>query len=259
MNDESNGNMSENEEIMPMNCEQFAASVDDLDRGLDGDLDGASTRGREVREMALTHAESCSRCARLMNDVESLDFSLQRIAAQDAMLQAPPRVEAALLQELRAQKAVTSRKKGQWRMAAVGIAAMVLLTMGVAARHVLMKGADTGTAEIAGLPASSAGSQKGASANVSATAATEGTEVAENVSTDSADSTAFVALPYATDPGTLDGGTVVRVELSRAALASMGMPVTDAGSYDRIPADIMLSEDGAPQAIRLVSTASYEQ
>jgi hypothetical protein len=39
----------------------------------------------------------------------------------------------------------------------------------------------------------------------------------------------------------------------------MGMPVTDAGSFDRIPADIMLSEDGAPQAIRLVSTASFEQ
>jgi hypothetical protein len=28
---------------------------------------------------------------------------------------------------------------------------------------------------------------------------------------------------------------------------------------DRIPADIMLSEDGAPQAIRLVSSANLDQ
>lgn len=252
MNEETSRKMNENEEAILMNCAQFEASLDDLDR--------AGTRGMELRERALTHAESCSRCAQLMNDVEALDFSLQRIAVQDAPLEAPPRVEAALLQELRAQKAVASRKRGQWRVAAIGIAAMVLLTMGVSLRHVFVKdaghsptvsGTGSGTAAVS---ASNGGSQAG----TSAAAASDATEVADNVA-DSTDSTAFVALPYATDPGTLEGGTVVRVELTRAALASMGMPVTDAGSFDRIPADIMLSEDGAPQAIRLVSTAGFEQ
>ena len=63
----------------------------------------------------------------------------------------------------------------------------------------------------------------------------------------------FVSLPYADDPATLEGGAVVRVVLSGSALASLGMPVPDLELTDQIPADILLSEDGAPQAVRLVS------
>jgi hypothetical protein len=37
------------------------------------------------------------------------------------------------------------------------------------------------------------------------------------------------------------------------------VPVTDPGATDEISADLLLSEDGAPQAIRLVSAATVEQ
>jgi hypothetical protein len=70
--------------------------------------------------------------------------------------------------------------------------------------------------------------------------------------------TNFVSLPYADDPGTLEGGTVVRVTLSRDALASFGMPVADWNANERIPADIALSVDGVPQAIRLVSDENLD-
>src|SRR5208282_2608356 len=83
--------------------------------------------------------------------------------------------------------------------------------------------------------------------------------VAENQLDDSEDATAFVALPYADDSAARDGGAIIRVVLSRPALASLGMPVTDLGATDRIPADIVVSEDGAPQAIRLVSQSSLDQ
>jgi hypothetical protein len=76
---------------------------------------------------------------------------------------------------------------------------------------------------------------------------------------DSQDATGFVSLPYAADPATLEDGAVVRVVLSRSALASLGLPVADVGASEQVPADIVLSEDGAPQAIRLVSQASLEQ
>jgi hypothetical protein len=36
------------------------------------------------------------------------------------------------------------------------------------------------------------------------------------------------------------------------------LPVTDIGASDRIPADIVVSEDGAPQAIRLVAREDEE-
>jgi hypothetical protein len=84
-------------------------------------------------------------------------------------------------------------------------------------------------------------------------------EVAENRLPDSPDETAFVSLPYAADPATLENGAVVRVVLSRSALASLGLPVADVGVTEQVPADIVLSEDGAPQAIRLVAQADLDQ
>jgi hypothetical protein len=151
---------------------------------------------------------------------------------------------------LRRQKAAVAARKGRWRMAVLA-AAIVLLALGLSVRH----GALTGAGEkiSAGTGAANYSvSTPGTGRNSSLV------EIAENVSSDS-QGTEFISLPYATDPATLEGGTVVRVELSRSVLASMGMPVADASATDRIPADIMLSEDGAPQAIRLVGSASLDQ
>jgi hypothetical protein len=246
MNEKTNEEMNENSEAMRMNCSEFEEALDDLDR--------AGTPGLTLREAALGHAEGCSRCAQLMTDTEALDFSLQKLAMRDADLQAPPRVEAALLGELRHQKAAASRRKGQWRMASLATAAAVLLTLGISLWHVSLTGAKGDGGNNA-----AKGSVLKAVSDAVAPDGPGSVEVAENVATDAQDASEFVSLPYATDPATLEGGTVVRVELSRSALASMGMPVADGGSLERIPADILLSEDGAPQAIRLVSSGNFEQ
>jgi len=227
--------MNENEETSRMECLQFEDVVHDLDR--------PEAPESMLREAALAHAESCSHCAQLMTDCESLDFSLQMLAARDARLQAPAHVEADLRKEFRLQRAQAERQKSRGLWAALGAVATVFLALGIALHH----GAASGSKKAAGTQAKQAPAESGASV-----------EVADNRAPDEADATAFVPLPYAADPGTLEGGAVVRVELSRSALASMGMPVADASSNERIPADIMLSEDGAPQAIRLVSPASLE-
>jgi hypothetical protein len=64
--------------------------------------------------------------------------------------------------------------------------------------------------------------------------------------------TAFVDLPYAGDPMLRGGGLVVRVEISGAALQTLGFPVVDEPSARRVRADLMLGEDGVARAIRLV-------
>jgi len=218
-----------------MDCSQFEEVLHDLDR--------PGTRGLALREVALVHAESCSHCAQLMTDAESLDFSLQTIALREAHLEAPPRIEAHLLKEFRVHNAAASRRRMQGRLAALGIAAAILLALGVSLRH--------GSAfHRKSTPVTSA---NGAAALVSPI------EVAENRLPDSADETAFVSLPYAADPATLENGAVVRVVLSRSALASLGLPVADVGATEQVPADIVLSEDGAPQAIRLVAQAGLDQ
>ena len=246
VNEEWNDEMSGKREIKDMSCREFEESLDDLDR--------PGTQGMTLRETALAHAERCSHCAQLMTDSEALDFSLQQIALRDAESQAPLRVEAALLRELRRQHAAGARAKKHWRIAALGAAAAVLLTLGISLRQI-STGRGNGAAGTV-TTANPAGLNTNA-ANMGASG--PAVEVAQNVASDAQDASAFVSLPYATDPATLEGGTVVRVELTRAALASMGMPVTASGSLDRIPADIMLSEDGVPQAIRLVGAASDGQ
>lgn len=237
--------MKGDEAATQMDCGAFEAAMDDLDR--------AGTPGLALREAALAHAEGCGRCAQWMTDAEALDFSLRQIATHDASLQAPARVEAALLQEMRRQRVLASKSKGQgqWRLAVLATAAAVLLAMGISLRHFPI---GRGAAET---PAKGTAVQSNAAAN--AGGAGPAVEVAENVESEGQDASAFVPLPYATDPATLEDGTVVRVELTRSALATMGLPVTDGGSLDSIPADIMLSEDGVPQAIRLVPSASGGQ
>jgi len=49
-----------------------------------------------------------------------------------------------------------------------------------------------------------------------------------------------------------DGGQIVRVELSRSAMASLGFPVNVDRFGERVKADVLLSADGLPHAIRFV-------
>jgi len=49
-----------------------------------------------------------------------------------------------------------------------------------------------------------------------------------------------------------DGGQIVRVELSRSAMASLGFPVNVDRFGERVKADVLLSADGFARAIRFV-------
>jgi hypothetical protein len=222
--------MSGSEEVNRMDCSQFREVLHDLDR--------PETDGLALREPALAHAETCDRCAYLITESEALDSSLRSLAKRSANLQAPPRVESSVLAEFRRQKAALTRRKMRLRIAALATAAAVLLTLGLSLhyREKLNVRTPSANAPVA-----------------NSVADQEITEVADNQSADLENATDFVPLPSATDPETLEGGAVVRVLLSRTALASLGLPVVNMGAAEQVPADIVLSEDGAPQAIRLVS------
>jgi len=231
-----------NEEVNFMDCAQFEELVHDLER--------PGTEGFALRDSALEHAESCSHCARLMTDTEAIDAALREVARSEANKQAPARVGTALMAEFRRQKKASSHRRVQRQIAALAVAAVVLLVLGISLHRWTSPNPNVAPdANVAGNVSSPpAISPLAAPAN----SQQQEQELADQAS-DSEYATAFVPLPYADDPTAVDGGTVVRVFLSRPALASLGVPVTDPGSTDRIPADLLLSEDGAPQAIRLVS------
>jgi hypothetical protein len=244
------------EEVTYMDCAQFEEVLHDLDR--------PGTEEFALRENALAHAESCSRCARLLTEAESLDFGLRKLAVQNANQQASPRVESVLLQEFRRQKIASNRQWIQWEVAALGAAALVLLALGLSFRHGVVTRHDgsSGT-NLAGnhapLP-SSAGTTAalGTSQPFAAQPNAQQDETAEDQSGDTESATAFVSLPYADTPAALEDGAIVRVVLSRSTLASFGIPVADMGNAEPIPADLVVSADGTPQAIRLVSQANLD-
>jgi hypothetical protein len=219
--------MSDIEEMKSMSCLEFEEIVHDLDR--------PGTHAMALRERALAHAESCAHCAQLLTETESLDQALHAIAVAEGDQEAPAWMESALLREFRCVKASTKTPNLGRHVAALGIAAAVLLAAGISI-HRFAPGTKVG------------GAGQGTASNISAPASTN--EVAQNAAESASD---FIALPYADDPDGAEGGTVVRVELSGAALASLGMPVSLAGSSDSISADLLVSDDGTPQAIRLLS------
>lgn len=221
--------MSEMEEMKPMKCVEFEEIVHDLDR--------PGTHGLALRERALAHAESCAHCAQLLTETESLDQALHAIATAEGEQEAPAWVESALLREFQIMKvgaAKSSPSPGR-HVVALGIAAAVLLAAGLS----LDRFAPGAKGPVAGL-------NDQPDVSVAATTNQMAQSAVESPS-------GFIALPYADDPDGSEGGTVVRVELSGPALASLGMPVSLASSSSSIPADLLVSDDGTPQAIRLVS------
>jgi hypothetical protein len=226
-----------NEKAIPMTCAQFEEILHDLDR--------PGTSGLALRELALVHAESCSDCALLLIESESLDFGLHTLALRDEHLHASPQMEAALLQEFRARHAAPRVRVAKWQVAVIGVAAMALLALGVLRGRVGPK---------PNQPVTKTGTSSSANEQYALESDPQLNELAG-----SEDGTAFVSLPDAdSDATSLEGGAVVRVVMPRSALASLGLPVSGAVGTDQIPAELIVSEDGTPQAIRLVSPATNE-
>jgi len=222
-----------------MNCSQFREILHDLDR--------PGTEGFAARDAAFAHAESCDRCTQLLTQSESLDFALRRLAGREARQQVSPRIEERLLEEFRRRSAAPFRRRVRWQIVALGTAAAFLLALGLALHYRTAQPTPAAAVEKSTAPGDT---ENGANS-----------DPALLVSEDEGDlesATAFVSLPYADDSMEGEGGAIVRVVLSRPALASLGFPVADIGATDRIPADIIVSEDGAPQAIRLVAESDLE-
>jgi hypothetical protein len=253
-------NASETEAVMMenrnyMKCSEFEEIVHELDR--------PGTKGNELREEALIHAESCGDCGVLLTETESLDFGLARVADEATRSAASPRVEAALLQEFRRAKRTSEQRRMQWRVAAIGVAAALFLALGISLQRFYAPSHRLGnasqpsvakSADEADRPSTESprnvvqDNVKGRSAATHVSPAPQAsesdeTEVAQN----------FTPLPYADDPSMMEGGSVVRVILSRSALASFGMPLSGVENREQIPADLVVSADGTPEAIRLVA------
>lgn len=220
-----------------MDCAQFEEIVHDLGR--------RGSEAQALREEALAHAASCRGCAQLLRETELLDEALRALATDARRLAVPPRVETALAEEFRRRKAALARLRSWRGVAAIGIAAAVLLAVGLSLNPWSGRQPAKPEAPV---------QQPSPSPSLAPpeTAALGETAVA-------VDTSAFVLLPYGADSPEAGEGTVVRVLLSRASLASLGVSLSGLGDQESVLADLVVSEDGTPQAIRLVSEESAAQ
>ncbi|MGA2846208.1 MAG: hypothetical protein ABSF68_12365 [Candidatus Acidiferrales bacterium] len=225
------------DEVTVMDCVQFREIYHDLDR--------PGTSGFRFRERALAHAETCAGCGVLLTDGEALDFAFRNLTQHNAGREAPPRIEAALLREFQASRLAGSRRRVHGQLAALGAAAAILLALGLGVQHRIASRPSTAAPQATNVAPAPAADASAKGLNPSASGLDEDVFAGK-----------FVPVPYADDPAALEGGAIVRVTLPRSALRSFGLPVTESDGTDRVFADLLVSEDGTPQAIRLVSDAN---
>lgn len=62
----------------------------------------------------------------------------------------------------------------------------------------------------------------------------------------------FIPLTELADATAISSGTIVRVEMPRASLIAMGLPLNAERAHETVKADIVVGDDGLARAIRLV-------
>ncbi len=119
-------------------------------------------------------------------------------------------------------------------------------------------------------PSIVAGTQKQEGLNKNAVKPTGGERVAQNrksrkvePTTNAANQVAqnevvtdYIPLTYFNDSTMFDSGLVVRVQVSRSTLISMGLPMNVESSSELVKADVVVGDDGVARAIRFVHDSS---
>ena len=234
-----------------MKCEEFEII------GLDAERDASLSEVQRVA--AREHASTCSRCVALQDSWQAAGAELRAFAEDTALAQAPARVEMRLRQEFRTQH-VTLKARRTAVVAAWALAAAAVLAGAVSWRN--WRHGQHGEAANRAIPVPAASklaeSDFAARANRRDPAAVPSgtrqralaepghpeTLVADN------EMSGFTFLPgaFATDT---EEAAILRVRLQRGALGALGLPVNEERAAEWIQVDLLVGEDGLPQAVRL--------
>jgi anti-sigma factor RsiW len=215
-----------------MTCEEFELAGLDLETMREDD---------PAHDAAREHVRSCARCAALHENWQALRADLRAVAAETQEAEAPAHVEMRLRQEFRARhKAVKARRAAAYAGWALAAAAVVVAAVSwVGWRH-SNGGVNTPSAM---------NSARGGNMNKTTPA---GPELGETIVAAN-DAGEFTLLPGSL-PSMLGDATVVRVQMQRGALGALGLTVNEERAADLIQVDLLVGDDGQPQALRLAQT-----
>jgi hypothetical protein len=220
-------------ENMAMNCEEFATAGLDL---------GSPEVDSVLQKAAREHLNECAHCSVLHENWLALRDDLRILGAETAAVEAPSRVEMRLRQEFRTRhKTFRSQKAAlviSWGLAA----AAALFCVISLANWRLQRG--TNVAKLQGTKTSQGVPNVGAHSTPLG-----GSELGE-VLVASNDSGDFTLLPDSM-PLAPEDATVVRVQMQRATLGTLGLAVNEEHASDWIQVDLLVGDDGLPRAVRL--------
>jgi anti-sigma factor RsiW len=206
-----------------MNCDEFEIV------GLDLNQTGA---GAEERAAALEHLRHCSRCAGLVESWEELRSELFLLGDSTREAQAPQRVEMRLRQEFRTRRRPFLFYRRAALIAAWSLAVALLIVAGVDWENWRHE------------------SQPNPGAVSKSTEVSSNTAPQNEVLLADSDEGAFTLLPGGLPLETEDAA-VMQVRMQRGALSAFGLPVDPEHSSDWIRVDLLVGEDGTPEAVRL--------
>lgn len=211
-----------------MTCNEFEQM------GLDAERDASLTDAQ--RNAAAVHAASCPRCTALQDSWEAKRLELRSLAQATHTLDAPARVEMRLRQQFRTQyhtpKARRTAVVAAWALAAAAVLVGTVSWVGWRSNQ---------QNNVALKPNTPAWSQGSPNQN---TAGDSQTLVAENELSD------FTLLPGVL-PAETEGSAILSVRMQRGALGALGLPVNEDRASEWIQVDLLVGNDGLPQAVRL--------
>jgi hypothetical protein len=234
-----------------MTCEEFEAI------GLDAERDASLSEVERVA--AREHACTCSRCAALQDSWQAARVELRAFAEDTAITQAPARVEMRLRQDFRTQH-VTLKVRRAAVVAAWALAATAVLAGAVSWRNWRHSQHEEATNHLNSVPGTSnfPGNNSVAGANPETPAeipdgmrqrGSAGAGSSESLMADN-ELRGFTLLPGAFAADT-DEAEILRVRLQRGALGALGLPVNEERANEWIQVDLLVGDDGLPQAVRL--------
>jgi len=231
-----------------MNCEEFELRGLDLDRS-----DGDPKEGSE----AAAHARVCGHCSALLESWREVKGDLRLLREATRVDSAPARVEMRLRQELRTRREARVPRSAvtisAWALAAAAVL-IGAVSWGVwqRARHqemskvkVAAPSAPTQTPDSRDTTVSEPSTENALRAEPRRKSGTTNAAVAKDE-----DSGKFTLLPGSL-PSETEEAAIVRVRMQRGALGALGFPVNEERAGEWIQVDLLVGNDGLPQAVRL--------
>jgi plasmid stabilization system protein ParE len=221
----------------------------------------AEVANEQARTQAFDHIVHCARCEARFSTVRSLERALRTLAEAMDTERSAAELEPVLRSVFQQQKIVRQRSRSVASWLAIGVAASLLLSIGLVSRHLIFgperkpqilatpKPVQPARMSNAQIPEPAAKlAQETHKHRSSRPRVSEQRMNAEELVT------GFYALPYAENSDHLMSGEIVRVKLQGSALPGIGFPMALNGdrAAEQFTADLIVGENGLPLAIRFV-------